>query len=441
MTLVRFAPSPTGLIHVGNARTALVNYLFALKHKGEFMLRIDDTDTERSTKEFEDKIIRDFQWLGFEWTKFDRQSQRTDRYMWGFEELKKLGRLYPCYETPEELNLKRKVQLSRGLPPIYDRAALNLTDNQKQTFEAQGRKPHWRFKMNHTPISWNDLGRGEIHFEGEKISDPVLFREDMKPIYMLASTIDDMDHDITHVIRGVDHITNTAIMIQICEALKATPPVFAHISRIVDAEGEGISKRKGGHLSLESLREEGMEPMALSSYLSRLGTSDAIEPVLSLKELAEDFDMAKFSRATPKFNLDDLKALNAKLIHIMPFDSVRDRLPGMEAEAWGVVRENITTLRDVGDWIQVIRGPIHPVVEEPEFLDIASSVLPPTPWTTDTWGQWTNTLKEKTGRKGKALFMPLRKALTGMEHGPEMPKLLPLISPEKAQKRLKGIAA
>jgi len=447
MVLVRIAPSPTGLLHVGNVRTGLINYLFTKKAGGQFMLRLDDTDTERSTKEYEDKIKRDFEWLGMSWDTFDRQSDRGERYLWGFEALKESGRLYPCYETPEELDIKRKIQMSRGLPPLYDRAALKLTDAEKTKFEDEGRTPHWRFKMNHAEIKWQDMGRGDVSFEGAKLGDPVLFREDMKPIYMLASTVDDMDHGVTHVIRGEDHITNTAIMIQICEALGGTAPTFGHLSLLTTADGEGMSKRKGT-FSIESMRDDdGIEPMAICAHLAKLGTSDPVEPKLTMQELIDEFDMAKFSRATPKYDYEDTKALNAKLIHMMPYESVKDRLSEneakMDAAMWDILKANVNSLSEVESWLDVLNGPVTPVIEaeDQDYIAEAAATLPPAPWSEETWGTWTAQLKESTGRKGKSLFMPLRQALTGMSHGPEMPKLLPLLDESKARTRLKGDAA
>ncbi len=441
-TLVRFAPSPTGYLHVGNARTAIINWLFTMKQGGQFMLRLDDTDEERSTEEFAQAIEEDLSWLGLTWQKFDKQSDRGDRYLWGFETLKEKGRLYPCYETPEELDIKRKVQLSRGKPPIYDRAALELTDEQKQKYEAEGRVPHWRFKLEAGEIKWQDLGRGDASFQAENLTDPVLFRADMKPIYMLASTVDDIDHGVTHVIRGEDHITNTAIMIQICQALGGTPPTFAHVSMLSTLDGEGLSKRKGS-LSLRQLRSEGIEPMAITSMLSKLGTSDPVEARLTMEQLVQDFDMVKFSRATPKFDLEELKKVNARLVHMMPFDQVEPRLKQMgiadiDESVWAAIRPNLESIQDLKDWWAVINGPVDPKIEDSEFAAMAANLLPQEPWDTATWGHWTQELKQQSGRKGRELFMPLRLALTGKEHGPELANLLPLIGYEKAANRLQG---
>ncbi|MCD8566618.1 MAG: glutamate--tRNA ligase [Alphaproteobacteria bacterium] len=447
MIKVRFAPSPTGMLHVGNVRTAIITWLFARKEKGHYLFRIDDTDLERSKKEYEDEIEKSLIWLGLDWDSRDWQSKRVDRYQDVIQKLKDTGRLYACYETPEELDLQRKSLLGRKLPPIYDRSALKLTDEQKAKFEAEGRKPHWRFKLNHTPIIWQDMIRGEVKFEGAQMSDPVLIREDGRPLYHLCSVIDDIDHEITHVVRGEDHVSNTASHVQMFEAIfeaegKAPNlPRFAHLPLISDKEGGKLSKRLGS-LSVHDLREvDGIEPMAVISLMARLGTSEPIEAFTSLEPLIESFDFAKFSRGTPKFDPDELLRLNAKILHETPFAKVSERLSVMglgavDEDFWNAVRPNLERLADIKDWWQTARGSITPVIEETDYIAQALETLPATPWNEGTWMEWVNTLKEKTGRKGKALFMPLRQALTGMEHGPEMDKMLLLIGPEKAKERL-----
>jgi glutamyl-tRNA synthetase len=438
---VRFAPSPTGMLHVGNARTALITWLCARKNKGNFLLRIDDTDRERSKTEFELDIEESLVWLGLPWDEKANQKNRGDRYAARIESLKAKGRIYPCYETAEELSLKRKTQLSRGTPPIYDRAALSLTDAQRQVYEQEGRKPHWRFRLEHAPIVWNDLIRGEVRFGGADLSDPVVLREDNSPLYHLCSVVDDIDYDITHIIRGEDHVSNTATHIQMFEAMGAHPPEFAHLPLISDKEGGKLSKRIGS-LSMRDIREtEGLEPMAVVSLLARLGTSEPIEPFTSLEPLIESFDFSKFSRGTPKFDPDEILRLNAKIIHNMPFEKVNVRLARMglaelDAEFWMAVRANLQKLEDIREWWHVARGAVEPVIEEPEFIDAAAALLPAAPWNADTWNEWTASVKASTGRKGKELFMPLRRALTGMDHGPDMTHMLLLIGPDKVRQRL-----
>lgn len=440
---VRFAPSPTGMMHVGNTRTALITWLFAKHHNGHFLLRIDDTDLERSKVEYETAIEGSLTWLGLPWDEKANQKLRADIYADKIEQLKKIGRIYACYETQDELALKRKTQLSRGKPPIYDRSALSMTDADKQKFEAEGRKPHWRFKLDDKPIEWNDLIRGDVKFKGGDMSDPVVIREDGSPLYHLCSVIDDVEFKITHIVRGEDHVSNTATHIQMFEALGATPPAFAHLPLISDLEGGKLSKRLGS-MSIYDLRDiEGLEPMAISSLLARLGTSDSIEPFSTIDPLIASFDFSKFGRGTPKFDTEELLRLNAKLVHEMSFDAVKKRLADMglndaDEAFWLTVRPNIKTLGEVKDWWNMANGPVQPVIDDQAFIDEAAALLPPAPWTRETWGQWANAVKEKTGRKGKELFMPLRKALTGMEHGPELADLLLLIGPDKAKSRLQG---
>ena len=441
--VTRFAPSPTGLLHVGNARTALVTWLFARKGEGRFLLRLDDTDTERCRPEFAEAIDRDLAWLGLDWDDRIRQSDRTARYDEAIDRLKAGGRLYPCYETPEELALKRKSLLSRGLPPIYDRAALALTDAERAELEGQGRRPHWRFKLDHRAIEWTDLVRGPVHFEGRDLSDPVLIREDGRPLYHIGSVVDDIDLAVTHVVRGEDHVANTAMHIQLIQALGGEPPDFAHLPLLADAAGKSLSKRLGS-LSLATLREEeGLEPMAVASLLGRLGTSDPVEPLPDHAALVASFDFAKFARGTPKFDPEELKRLNARLLHDMPFDAVSGRfgdlgLKEIDRAFWEAVRPNLSRLADLRDWWQVAKGPIAPAVEDPEFLAEAAALLPPEPWDQETFRTWTSAVKSATGRGGKALFRPLRLALTGREQGPELKALLPLIGRAATLERLVG---
>jgi glutamyl-tRNA synthetase len=440
---VRFAPSPTGMLHVGNIRLALINWLFARSQGGSFLLRLDDTDIERSTAEFAAGIERDLGWLGLGWDRFARQSDRLDRYHLAMEALKRSGRLYPCYETAEELSLKRKSLLGRSLPPIYDRSALKLSDEDRARLEAEGRRPHWRFLLRHDPVEWDDLVRGPQHFHGRDLSDPVLIREDGRILYTLSSIVDDIELGITHVIRGEDHVANTAVQIQLWQALDGPVPTFAHLPLLSDATGAALSKRLGS-IGISHLRdEEGVEPMAINSLLAKLGTSDAIEARLTLAELVAEFDMAKVSRGAPKFDPEELKRLNARVLHATPFETIASRLAakgyaGVDEVFWNAVRANLSRLDDIAEWWHVAREPIQPVVEDPEFAAAAASLLPPEPWDDTTWGAWTNAVKTATGRKGKALFMPLRQALTGLDHGPELKNLLPLIGRERASARLAG---
>jgi glutamyl-tRNA synthetase len=443
---VRFAPSPTGLLHVGNVRLALVNWLFARKEGGSFLLRMDDTDEERSRPEYADGIERDLRWLGLHWDRFARESDRYPRYDEATAALKAMGRLYPCYETPEELSLKRASLVSQGRPPIYDRAALRLTDADRARLEGEGRRPHWRFRLEHKPIAWTDLVRGSVHFEGAALSDPVLIREDGRPLYTLTSVVDDADFAITHVIRGEDHVANTAVQIQLFEALGVAVPGFAHLPLLTDAGGQGLSKRLGS-LSVASLREEeGIEPMALASLLAKLGTSDPIEPRLTLDELVAEFDMGKIARGTPKFDPEELARLNARILHLLPFDRVRNDLEalgldGVDEAFWEAVRPNLNRLSDARDWWAVTHAPVTPTIDDPDFMADALALLPEEPWDLSTWAAWTNAVKAKTGRKGKDLFLPLRRALTGRDHGPELKNLLPLLGRARALRRLAGETA
>ncbi len=404
-------------------------------------MRIDDTDTERSKAEYEEVIESSLVWMGMDWDEKTRQKDRFGRYEEVVEKLKESGHLYPCYETPEELSLKRKTQLSRGLPPIYDRAALNLTAEQVAKYEKEGRQPHWRFKLVHEPIEWDDLVRGPVKFQGDTMSDPVVLREDGRPLYHLCSVIDDFDYAMTHIVRGEDHVSNTAAHIQMFKALGAKLPAFAHLPLINDIEGGKLSKRLGA-MSVRDLRkEEGLEPMALVSLLARLGSADPIEPFTDIQKIVESFDITKFSKGAPKFDFDELLRLNAKILHEADFDIVKVRLaniglPEVTEDFWLAVRSNIVRLEDVREWWNVARGPIEPAVGDGEFLAAAADLLPEEPWDENTWKQWTESVRQATGRKGKDLFMPLRKALTGMDHGPELASLLPLIGRARATERL-----
>lgn len=441
---VRFAPSPTGLIHIGNARTALLNALFARREGGVFVLRFDDTDLERSKPEFAAAIEADLRWLGIPPDRVARQSERFTLYGDAAERLKAIGRLYACYETPEELEFRRKRQLSRGLPPVYDRAALALGPDDRARLEAEGRRPHWRFRLDAQIVAWTDLVRGEAQVDCGSLSDPVLVRQDGTYLYTLPSVVDDIDLAISHVIRGEDHVTNTAVQIQIFGALGAAAPAFAHHNLLTTASGEGLSKRLG-HLSLQGLREAGLEPQAIASLAVLVGSAEPVRPVKSLDELAGLIDFAHISRAPAKFDEGELDHLNARLIHEMPYAEVAERLAtqgigGGEA-FWLAVRTNLTKMPAAVAWWRVVAGPVAPVVEDAEFTEAASRLLPPEPWNQGTWKAWTEAVKQATGRRGKALFMPLRQALTGLDHGPELAALMPLIGADRARRRLGGETA
>jgi glutamyl-tRNA synthetase len=437
MTIVRFAPSPTGRIHIGNARTAILNWLMAQKFGGQFILRYDDTDTARSTQEFADGIAADLDWMGIKPHRVERQSARFGRYDAVVEKMKAEGKLYPCYETADELERRRKRQEARGGPRVYDRAALKLTDTEKAELESKGRKPHWRFKLDHRVIEWNDVIRGPQHTDLASQSDPVLVREDGTYLYTLPSVIDDIDFGITHVIRGEDHVTNAGVQVAITEALGGKAPIYAHHSLLTGADGKGLSKRLGS-LSISSMREQGLEAMAVVSHAALLGTSDNIHPCADYRELVNGFDLHKLSRAPGRFDEKELLALNAKLLHMLTWDAVKDRLPGQTEAFWMAVRGNIEKLSDTAQWAGVVacgfKGSIS--AADQGYIDEARAALPPSPWDESTWKAWTEALKVSTGRKGKDLFMPLRRALTGLDHGPELAALLPLIGREETLARL-----
>jgi len=436
---VRFAPSPTGLLHVGNVRTALVNWLFCRQQGGEFILRLDDTDTARSTAEYAEAIEKDLTWLGLDWDKKARQSDRVASYNAAVEKLKADGRLYACYETAQELDLKRKIQLGQGKPPVYDRSGLNLTEEQIKANIDEGRQPHWRFKLDlPARVEWTDLVKGPLSYDLSALSDPILIRGDGSFLYTLPSVVDDIEFGITHIMRGEDHATNSAVQTQIFEALGGKTPEYAHFSLLVGAGGEGLSKRLGT-ASIQSYREEdGLEAMSINSLLARLGSSEPIEPFTSLNPLIESFDFKKYSRSTAKFDPKDLEILNAKILHQTDYAQVADRLIGVDEAFWSVARNNINKLGDINALNNIVKGPIEPVIEDKDFAEKAASLLPDGEIEAGSWKEWTGLIKQETGAKGKALFMPLRKALTGLEHGPEMGPLLPLIGREKILTRLRG---
>ena len=440
---VRFAPSPTGHLHIGNVRTAVLNWLFALKHGGRFILRLDDTDTTRSREEYARAIVEDLRWLGMDPAVVVRQSDRMAIYSEAAERLKAAGLLYPCYETERELALKRKAQVMAGRPPVYDRSALKLTEASRRALEEAGRRPHWRFRLPEGVIRWEDAVRGPVEIDPATLSDPVLIRGDGTFLYTLPSVVDDIDMGVTHVIRGDDHVTNTAVQIALTRALGGEPPVYAHHSLLVDRDGGGLSKRLGS-LGVRDLRERGLEPETIVSYCATIASSEPVQVRSDLKKLAESFDLSKLSRSPARFDEEELDALNARLLHEMPAETALPRLKAlgidMDAALWEAVRGNLTRLRDAADWLAVVRGGIEPVVadEDRDFLERAADLLPPEPWDEGTWKTWTRAVQEATGRRGRALFMPLRLALTGKSHGPEMSRLLPLMGRGTVVERLTG---
>lgn len=441
MTVTRFAPSPTGRLHVGNIRTALHNWMYAQKAGGRFLLRIDDTDAERSEERYVEAIRADLAWLGLNPVSEVRQSQRFALYEARFAELVASGHVYPAYETAQELDLKRKIQLGRGLPPVYDRAALALTDDDRAKLEGEGVRPHWRFKLDHgAAIEWDDAVRGPQRFDPATMSDPVIRRADGTWLYMLPSVIDDIDMGVTQVVRGEDHVSNTALQIQMFQALKAGLPRFAHAALLTGNEGK-LSKRLGS-LGVDHFREIGIEPQAVRALLARIGTSDPVEPVADMAPLIAGFDFTRFGRAPARFDEAELAQLNARILHQTPYEAVADRLPtGMGEAEWEAVRPNLNTVAEAADWWQVIEGPVdapEPAEDDRAYLAQAAEVAGQIDWGTDPWHALTAALKDATGRKGKTLFLPLRLALTGRAQGPDMAALLPLIGRERAIARLNG---
>ncbi len=442
--ICRFAPSPTGKLHVGNVRTALMNWLFVAQNDGTFILRIDDTDTERSTQAYEDGLKEDLMWLGLTWDSTFNQSARFNLYDEAAAKLKAAGLLYPCYETADELDRQRKLQRVAGKPPVYNRAALTQTAEQTAKFEAEGRKPHWRFKLSGNVVSWTDMVRGEQNIDTSSLSDPVLIRGDGSYLYTLPSVVDDIDAKITHVIRGEDHVTNSGAQIEIFKALSDHVPSFAHTPLLVGADGKSLSKRLGS-LSMDELREQGIEPMAINSLLAKIGTSDPVEMRLFINNLMEEFAFDKIGRAPARFDEAELALINARLLHETPYAVVEERLEafgvGGGEEFWNLIRANIERLPEIVSWSTALFAPMAGQIadEDKAFCAEAAECLPEEV-DEGTWTAWTAQLKETTGRKGKTLFMPLRLALTGRSRGPEMSEILTLLGSERAKARLRGEA-
>lgn len=440
MTTTRFAPSPTGYIHVGNLRTALFNYLIARKAGGEFILRLDDTDPERSKPEYADAIKEDLEWLGLTWDRVEQQSDRLERYEAAADELRANGRFYECFETPTELDLKRKKQLNMGMPPVYDRSALKLSEEDKAKLRAERGQGHWRFKLDHERINWTDGILGDLSIDAASVSDPVLIRADGQFLYTLASVCDDIDYGITDVVRGSDHVTNTATQIQIIKALGGTVPRFAHHSLLTGPQGEALSKRLGT-LSLRDLRAAGIEPMALISHMARLGSSHPIDLCTNMNDIVDGFEISAFGAAPTKFDEADLRPLTAHILAQKDYAAVKTDVEAlgvpssMAEEFWQVARENITTMADLEGWWALCRDGADPIIDDDdaEMIATAMTLLPAPPYSAESWKTFTNAVKEATGRKGRGLFMPLRKALTGMDHGPDMAALMPLLQKIKAK--------
>ena len=432
MTTTRFAPSPTGYIHIGNLRAALFNYAIARQNGGTFVLRIDDTDPIRSKDEYVQGIMDDLTWLGLTWDRVEYQSKRMDKYLVAKQELIDMGRLYECFETPVELDLKRKKQLNMGKPPVYDRAALALSDAEKDKLRAE-RGSHWRFKLDHARIEWDDGIIGKISIDAASVSDPVLFKNDGQILYTLASVVDDVEMGMTYVVRGSDHVTNTATQIQIMQALGGTVPRFAHHSLLTGPQGEALSKRLGT-LALRDLRKQGIAPQAVLSLMARLGSSEPVELRANVQEIVNGFDVTKFGSAPTKFDFEDLWPLTARYLATLSAEDVADALVDVPADKkvafWDAIKGNIAKLDDVAGWWTFFQNGAAPLIEDEdkEFITQAFDMLGDPPYATDTWSSWTSAVKEATGRKGKGLFMPLRKAVTGRERGPEMADVMPLLA-------------
>ena len=441
MTVItRFAPSPTGLLHLGNIRTALINWLYARTHNGKFILRIDDTDQERSKDEYISKIKYDLEWLGIDYDDTFNQSSRFERYREQFEKLKADGRIYPCYETPEELERKRKLQMASGGKQVYDRSSLSLTDEEKRAYEDGGRKPHWRFLLQSERLKWNDLLKGELDIDLTSLSDPVLFREDGVPLYTFSSAVDDIDYNITNVIRGDDHTSNTAVQIEIINAIDKNRITFAHHALLKASSGDKLSKRDNV-ISIDSFRKSNLEPLAILSLLATIGTSQSIELKESLNQIISEFKLETISTSPGRIEIDVLNALNKKQVQKLNFDEVSERLKNIDEKIdekfWNTIRSNLETVEGVKQWSDIVFDSKLIEAEDKEYIKSAMELIPDDPWDENTWELWTSAIKEKTGRKGKELFLPLREAFTGMSHGPEMKLLIQLIGREKILERVK----
>ena len=438
-TVTRFAPSPTGLLHLGNIRTALINWLYARTNNGKFILRIDDTDLERSKDEYISQIKYDLDWLGIDFDETFNQSSRFDRYREQFEKLKADGRIYPCYETPEELERKRKLLIAAGGKQVYDRSAMELTDQQKKDYEAEGRKPHWRFLLKTERMKWDDLLKGEIDIDLTSLSDPVLFREDGVPLYTFSSAVDDIDYDITNVIRGDDHTSNTAVQVEIINALDQNKITFAHHALLKASSGDKLSKRDNV-ISISSFREANMEPISILSLLATIGTSNSIELKDNIDQIKSEFKLSTISTSPGRIEIDVLNALNKKQVQKYNFSEIEERLKKIDEKIdqkfWETIRGNLNVVEDIKQWTDIVFNSETIKPSDKDYIKIAIELIPDDPWNDETWGLWTSAIKEKTGRKGKDLFLPLREAFTGLNHGPEMKLLIQLLGREKIIERV-----
>ena len=438
-TVTRFAPSPTGLLHLGNIRTALINWLYARTNNGKFILRIDDTDLERSKDEYISQIKYDLDWLGIDFDETFNQSSRFDRYREQFEKLKADGRIYPCYETPEELERKRKLLIAAGGKQVYDRSAMELTDQQKKDYEAEGRKPHWRFLLKTERMKWDDLLKGEIDIDLTSLSDPVLFREDGVPLYTFSSAGDDIDYGITNVIRGDDHTSNTAVQVEIINALDQNKITFAHHALLKASSGDKLSKRDNV-ISISSFREANMEPISILSLLATIGTSNSIELKDNIDQIKSEFKLSTISTSPGRIEIDVLNALNKKQVQKYNFSEIEERLKKIDEKIdqkfWETIRGNLNVVEDIKQWTDIVFNSETIKPSDKDYIKIAMELIPDDPWNDETWGLWTSAIKEKTGRKGKELFLPLREAFTGLNHGPEMKLLIQLLGREKIIERV-----
>jgi len=440
----RFAPSPTGLLHIGNARSAVLNWAYIKNRGGEFILRIDDTDKERSKKKYENDIKKDLSWLGISWNKTFNQSDRQNIYDKKIQELKDKKRIYPCFETQEELSLKKKSQLTSGKPPIYDRSSLKLTNKEIDELLKSGKKPHWRFKLHDSTIQWNDIIKGKISFESKNLSDPVLIRENGSLLYHLPSVIDDIEEEITNIIRGEDHITNTAFHIQIFEAFDSKIPSFGHHTFLTDNQGKGFGKRLGS-LSIQKMKEDGFENITILNYLLSIGSSINLTKEILIDSLIKNFNIKSLSSSSPKFSIDVLRFLNKNILQKYNFLDVKNKfnesgINDVDENFWLFIQNNIEFFHECLEWRNIIFSTSSYNFDNPEFLKEAALLLPDDPFTINTWDEWILLIKNKTGLKGKDLFMPLRKALTGKEKGPELKYLLPLLTKEKIVKKFNIIS-
>ncbi len=443
--VLRFAPSPTGLLHVGNLRTAIINWLFAKKHDYDFLLRIDDTDDTRSKKEYVDFIEEDLKWIGLEWSLKYAQSDRLGAYDDAFNYLKSNNLIYRCFETDEELSLKRARQRSAGLPPVYDRSSLRISKDKIIQYESEGRSSYWRLKLPDKPIIWKDKIYGEVRFDSKSYSDPVIIRADGRYLYTITSVVDDIYSKVSNIIRGSDHLTNSGIQIYLFQALGSKAPNFFHHSLMTSADGEPLSKRIGS-LSIRGIRESGIEPEVLLNYLTFVGDITNQSEFYEISELAKNFDAQKLSKSNAPFDERLLKEVNSGFLQQQNYDFFKKKsdllgLKQVPKEFWGAVKNNIKVFDEIKDWTEVIYGNIQPVIDDPEYINLALNLIPEVDFNELSWQNWTETIKEKSGRKGKKLFMPLRLSITGKDFGPEMAKLLPLIGKEKTLSRLNGRAS